>query len=101
MYFITCFQKYEIDKKTGVPDIGAERTFGYYPYKEWAVEDLHDNNCDIHEDLYNYAVIEKIPTGLYPLAEERIFFKWDEEEQGFYEIDGADMQDCFGNYAFG
>jgi hypothetical protein len=100
MYFITCFEKYEKDE-LGWSDIGSSRTFGYYPHKEWAIEDLHKNNLDIREAVYDYAVVEKIPMGLYPLAEERIFFKWDEEKQGFYEIDGADMQDCFGNYAFG
>lgn len=100
MYFITCFQKYE-QTKYGVPDIGDSRTFGYYPHKEWAIEDLHKNNLDMREAVYDYAVVEKIPMGLYQLAEETIYFKWDEEKQGFYEIDGADMQDCFGNYAFG
>ena len=100
MYFITCFQKYE-QTKCGVPDIGGSRTFGYYPHKEWVVEDLHTNNLDIREAVYDYAVIEKIPMGLYPLAEETIYFQWDKEKQGFYEIDGVDMQDCFGNYAFG
>lgn len=100
MYFITCFERYgktELDW----PDIGSNRIFGYYPNKEMAIEDLHTNNTDLHEYLYNYAVIEKIPMGLYPVAEETIYFKWDEEKQGFYEIDGTDMQDCFGNYAFG
>lgn len=100
MYFITCFEKYEMTN-LGWPDIGSNRTFGYYPHKEWAVEDLHMNNTDLHECLYDYAVVEKIPMGLYPLAEERIFFKWDEEKQGFFEVDGAKFEDCFGNYAFG
>ena len=100
MYFITCFERYG-KTELGWPDIGSSRTVGYYPHKEWAVEDLHLNNLDIHEDMYDYAVIEKIPMGLYPVAEETIYFKWDEEKQGFYEIDGNDMKDCFGNYAFG
>ena len=100
MYFITCFEGYG-KTKLGWPDIGSSRTVGYYPHKEWAVEDLNSNNLDIHEDMYDYAVIEKIPMGLYPVAEETIYFKWDEEKQGFYENDGNDMKDCFGNYAFG
>lgn len=100
MYFITCFQKYE-QTKYGVPDIGDSRTFGYYPHKEWAIEDLHKNNLDMREAVYDYAVAEKIPMGLYQLAEERIFFKWDEEKHGFFEVDGSEFEDCFGNYAFG
>ena len=99
MYFITCFSRYENIR--GVPDIGASRTFGYYPHRHWAIEDLNSNNTDLHECLYNYAVVEKIPMGLYQLAEERIFFKWDEEKKGFFEVDGTEFEDCFGNYAFG
>ena len=100
MYFITCFQKYE-QTKCGVPDVGDYRTFGYYPHKERAIECLHNNNLDIHEDMYDYAVVEKIPMGLYPLADERIFFKWDEEKRGFFEIDGTEFANNFGNYVFG
>ena len=100
MYFITCFERYG-KTKLGWPDIGSSRTFGYYLNKEMAIEALHTNHTDLHECLYNYAVIEKIPMGLYPVAKETIYFKWDEEKQGFYEINGNDMKDCFGNYAFG
>lgn len=100
MYFITCFAKYEKSEK-GMPNIGAYRTVGYYLHKKWAIEDLHRNNCDIQERIYDYAVVEKIPQGLYPIAEETIYFKWNEEKQGFYEIDGIELQDCYGNYAFG
>lgn len=100
MYFITCFQQY-VKNENGLVDIGAYRTFGYYPYRDMAIEDLNENNCDIQERFYDYAVVEKIPMGLYPIAEERTFFKWDEEKQGFFEVDGAEFQDCFGNYALG
>ena len=84
MYFITCFERYG-KTKLGYPDIGSSRTVGYYPHKEWAVEDLYLNNLDIHEDMYDYAVIEKIPMGLYPVAEETIYFKLlrEEKEESF------------------
>lgn len=102
MYFITVFEKYEVDNKTNIPDIGENRTVGYYPTKEMAIEDVNGNNCDIYEYLYRYAVIEKIPMGFYPIAEETIFFEWNEEKQGFFEIeDQKRFEDCFGNYAFG
>lgn len=100
MYFITCFEKYE-KTKLDWPYIGTSRTFGYYSCKDLAIDDLHNNNTDIREMLYDYAVVEKIPAGLYQLAEERIFFKWNEDKQGFFEVDGAEFEDCFGNYAFG
>lgn len=98
MYFITCFQKYEIDK-SGWRDVGAIRTFGYYDTRSVAIRAVKLNNCDIHECLYDYAVIEYIPDGLYNVAEERIFFKWNEKLYGYKEI--KPFEDCFGNYAFG
>lgn len=99
MWFITVFEKYV--KTNTAPDIGEFRPIGYYPHKEMAIEDVLENAIDMHEDMYKYAVIEKIPMGLYQLAEERIFFKWDEDKHGFFEVDGKQFEDCFGNYAFG
>lgn len=98
MYFITCFQKYEIGK-LGWPDIGAARTFGYYNDRDVAIRMVECNNLDIQERIYEYAVVEHIPEGLYNVAEERIFFKWNEDEEMFEIIEGFD--DHCGNYAFG
>ena len=99
MYFITCFLKYEIDSRTGVPNIGSTRTFGYYNDRDTAIKMVEINNLDIQERLYDYAVIEYIPEGLYNFAEERIFFKWNEEKRIFEMFEGFD--DNWGNYAFG
>lgn len=97
MYFITCFQKYEIDKN-GWPDVGHCRTFGYYNDRDVAIRMVELNNLDIQERLYNYAVVEYIPEGLYNIAEERIFFKWNEEKRMFEQIE--EFIDHCGNYAF-
>ena len=97
MYFITCFSQYKLIG--GVPDIGSARTFGYYNDRDTAIKMVELNNCDIQERLYEYAVIEYIPEGLYNPAEERIFFKWNEDKQEFERIEG--FVDCWGNYAFG
>lgn len=55
MYFITCFERYG-KTKLGWPDIGSSRTFVYYPHKEWAIEDLHSNNLDIHEEVLSCRI---------------------------------------------
>lgn len=101
MYFITCFAKYEIDPKTHVPNIGANRTFGYYADRDVAIRMVSLNNLDIQECIYQYAVIEHIPEGLYNPAIERLFFKWNEDEEIFEEVDSKFFEDCWGNYAFG
>lgn len=99
MYFITCFTKYEIDEKTKIPNIGSARTFGYYENRDVAIEAVEKNWYDIQERIYRYAVIEHIPEGLYELADERLFFEWDEDIQQFKSI--GPFEDCWGNYAFG
>lgn len=98
MYFVTCFQKYEIDEY-GWPDIGCARTFGYYNERDVAIRMVELNNLDIRECLYDYAVVEYITEGLYNLAEERIFFKWNDDTRKFEIIEP--IVDHCGNFAFG
>lgn len=99
MYFITCFSRYEPNTRTGVPDIGSARTFGYYADRDEAIELVRKNCYDIQERIYRYAVVEHISEGLYELAEERWFFEWDEAKKEFEPIEP--FVDCYGNYAFG
>lgn len=86
MFFITCFSNLGVDK-SGYPDLGAYRTMGYYGSYEMAAEDLNSNNCNMHEYVYRYAVIEEIPEGIYPTCNDRIFFEFDNEKNGYFEID--------------
>jgi hypothetical protein len=99
MYFITGFTKYEVDERTHVPDIGSARTFGYYANSSDAKEAVRHNFCDIFESMYDYMVIEHIEEGLYQLASGRLFFKWNDKQKKYEEIDP--IEDCWGNYAFG
>lgn len=98
MYFITTFTKYEIDQH-GWPDTGATRTVGYYTNKKDAVDTVLENCCDIWEHSYTYAVVEYIEPGIYNLATERWFFKWNMDTLQYEPIDS--IEDNFGNYAFG
>jgi len=70
-YTITVFVDY--DEK----GIHNSRCVGYYTNFADADEDVKNNNLDIHEYTYTYAVIEKMEEGLYPLAKERWFYEWD------------------------
>ena len=99
MYFITGFTKYEIDERTGAPDIGSDRTFGYFFTRQDAIDAVKNNACDIFEYLYTYMVIERITEGLYNLATDRIFFKWNNKERKFEEIEP--IKDNWGNFAIG
>ena len=58
MYFITTVQL-----KDG--EVVDHRCVGYVDTFEEAEQIVTNNQCDIFEYCYNYAVIEAVPTGLY------------------------------------
>lgn len=62
------------------------RHWGYFSSKEECIKILHKNITDLHEYYYNYAVIEKIDSGLYSFPTEREFFEYKKELSGFFEI---------------
>ena len=99
MYFITCFQKIGNDKY-GL-DIGASRVMGYYSNFGSVNSVLQKNICDIQERIYHYAIVEEISEGVYPAVEERWFYKYDEENDGFYPIEEPKEFEHYSNIAFG
>ena len=101
MFFITCFEKCEIDVATGMPNVGDTRTVGYYEDLETCRRALHENWCDIHEFLYEYAVVECIAPGIYSGAKEIEWFQWDNERGGFLEIPKLQCTYGWFNYALG
>lgn len=108
MYFITCIQKYEKKDNLNI-DIGAYNTYGYFTNHKDAEDVVLQNMTDIQEGVYNFAIIEDIPEGLYSQAEFREFYKWDNEKREFYKLSNdikeekeiIDMlNDGYGNWAF-
>lgn len=81
MYFITCFEKIEINIQ-GYLDMGCKRIFGYFGNYEYAHEALKINCCDMFETIYHYAVVEHIEPGIHSIARERWFYKYDKEKDG-------------------
>ena len=84
---------YETGKNSGFPDTGYKVEMGFYYDKDLAIEAMHRNGCDIRECCYNYGyVIMQLP-GLYQSAgsDERQYFKWDEDRQGFFEAEEPEL----------
>lgn len=100
MYFIAGFEKLETDK-LGWPDTGDIRVFGYKETLEKAVEALNNNVCDMHETIYNYAVIEKLAPRIHPDVEEAWYFKYDKERDGFFEIEKPKILNAITNLTIG
>ena len=84
MYFITCLENLEHDI-LGWMD--PPRCFGYFPTYERAVEALKTNECDVWEmGVFDYAVIERIESGIHPHSKEMSWWKFDNEKRAFSEI---------------
>lgn len=70
MYFVTVFKVDETDDM-----LDCLRVIGYFHKLKDAKNAIKHNAGDIHEDSYNYAVIEDIEEGIYPVAD-KIQFYW-------------------------
>lgn len=102
IYTITCFQKLEMDDK-GRLRTGASRVFGFYTKREDAIQAMHENWCDMFEYLYQYAVVEAMKEGIHCDVDEEIWFQFDENKRGFFEIPKPDcvIKSCLCNFALG
>ncbi len=74
MYFVTTFSKLEKDE-LGWYNFGSIRTVGYYADLEDARKTVINNAGDICETIYDYAIIEGVEQGLYPITKLQELYK--------------------------
>ena len=92
MWFITVVEKMELyPNSKDFADTGETRCWGFYSGKEEAAHLLHLNCTDMHEDMYDYAVIEEYEEGISNYIGNRQWFKWDADRQGYFEIDEPEI----------
>ena len=96
MYFITCFSNFESEY------IDNYRTFGYFSDSDTCIKALNENWADMCEArYYTYAVIEEIGEGIHQHAMQIAWFCWDEEKEGFYEIEKPEWANGWYGFALG
>jgi len=78
IYTITTFQRLN---KMG--NFGSIRCVGYYTNFEDAKNAVENNWGDIFETTYNYALIEEVRPGLYPMALKRWLYKIETDENNY------------------
>ena len=100
MWFITVMAYLEEDDKY-IYRHGGMRTWGYYPDKETAVQALHENWTDMREYTYDIALLEKFGPGVCPYCEERQWFKFDRERNGYFEMEEPEFIKRVVNFAIG
>ncbi len=71
-----------LNVKEGQWDI---RCIGYYFSERIAIKEVEYNGGDMHEDSYEYAVVEEVHPGLYDVNRKETWFKWNKASEK-YEI---------------
>ena len=66
-------------------EFGHERNIGYYCDLNAAQETVINNECDIWETIYTYAMIEEVYEGLYGSAGTRTWWYKYNDKIGMYE----------------
>jgi hypothetical protein len=99
MYFITVFEK--LPPNDDYCDCGATRCVGYYEKLESAEDTVKNNYGDIWETCYDYAVIENIEEGLYPMTVDRQFYKHNDEKDTYEPIDEPEVFKHYCNFGIG
>lgn len=94
MYFVTVFT--EFDEEYG---IGESRCVGYLTTFDDAEYRVKNNILDIREYTYDYAVIEKLELGLYPIATSRKFYKYDGKSGCYLHIREPECVKRWNNFA--
>ena len=87
MYFVTSVSKAsEEDKRLGF-HFGGTRCWAYYCNKNDAFSCVQNNETDIWETVYDFAVVEQIAEGILPRLIERWWFEFDIEKREFRQVE--------------
>ena len=68
------------------PKHGQLRTFGWYSDMDGALEAVKNNDGEIHECRYDYAVIEEVKEGIFAITVREFWFKWNNKKSSFISI---------------
>lgn len=94
IYVITTFEKVDI-YFNGFPDYGDIRSIGWFTHYDDALDIVTNNKHDIFEYYYEYAVIEKLPAGMYPTTHEehgRYYFRYNLNTNKYEPIEKEEVE---------
>lgn len=92
IFEILLFEKIEEDE-FGYPNVGCQDRPGFYYELDAAITAMNQNWADIQDHAFHAGFILCRFPGLYQSAttENRIFFLWDEEKEGFFQEEEPKM----------
>ena len=86
IFTVTTMEKLE-KNKLGWLETGDIRTVGFFQELSDAQIVVVCNMGDINETIYDYAVIEELPFGLYPYSANRWFYKFNYDKKEYEAIE--------------
>jgi len=76
-----------LEYKRGLSYHSDSRTVGWFDNEIDARNEVEGNSLDIHEGNFNYCVIEKTETGIYPVPPlKEIWYYWNKEKERYVRI---------------
>jgi hypothetical protein len=78
-----------------------ERTPGWFPSFKRAEIAVLNNYGDIHEEEYNYAVIEKMGPGFYNFGLKDHWYKWNEKIERYEKTQCPECCKCTCGWGIG
>lgn len=103
IYTVLVCSRLDIDPKDKFPDTGSDRIVGYFFDKDEAFHHVMNNDCDIWEYTYDYAIIERVEPGFYESAgrDDRWFFKFNHDKCEYERIDEPESYEHFSGFTIG
>lgn len=101
IYTILVLEKVKKDPRLLINTYGCQRLWGFYFDKNDAIKALHCNNTDMWESCYDYAVLEEYPEGICRNPKSVQWYKYDQDKDGYFEIDTPDGECDFVGHAMG
>ncbi len=90
-WFLTTFERLESTKNGSYDFLETGRCWGFFSEKQEAIEALHHNDTDLNETIYEFAVLEEYSEGICGgWGKTKLFFRYDKEKDGFFEIERPD-----------
>jgi len=74
------FQTIKLDESSSMPYFGDRRCVGWFESFSEADYAIRHNHKNIHNDMYNYAIIEVMEDGVLINETNRVLYKWNGQQ---------------------
>lgn len=92
IFVVTVFQKIDHeplpnDPSKYLPSFGDRRCVGWFDNFQEADCAVINNFSNMHNDFYEYAIIEKMESGILTVDIDRVVYKWNSKKSQYEAID--------------